>query len=292
MHALCAESYPSYAALTHAPVTGLRRLAPPEGTEGKGGKERTDGKECKEGQKGKEEGERVWEVQTPRGTVVARQIVLATNAYTGGLLDVGVVPVQAQAHLLAAPARPLPHSYSLRRSLAEFYSVAPRPDASVVLGVSRLGWPEALRDGAVGNVDDSGFNGVVARQGLDAVRDVWPDGPWADKTRNGEEAQRGEENREGEEEREGGSAPEGMQAAWTGIIGVTPDLVPVVGPVPGRDGLFVAAGFNGHGMARMFVTAPSLAHRVVHGEWASDDAMPECFRLTPERLERLRGEAS
>jgi gamma-glutamylputrescine oxidase len=34
---------------------------------------------------------------------------------------------------------------------------------------------------------------------------------------------------------------------WAGIFGQTPDLMPLVGPVPGRDGLWVAAGYSGHG---------------------------------------------
>src|SRR5262249_46859380 len=35
---------------------------------------------------------------------------------------------------------------------------------------------------------------------------------------------------------------------WAGIFGLTQDLLPLVGPVPGRDGrLWVAAGYSGHG---------------------------------------------
>jgi gamma-glutamylputrescine oxidase len=34
---------------------------------------------------------------------------------------------------------------------------------------------------------------------------------------------------------------------WSGIFGVTDDRLPLVGPVPGRDGAWVAAGYSGHG---------------------------------------------
>lgn len=34
---------------------------------------------------------------------------------------------------------------------------------------------------------------------------------------------------------------------WTGIMAYTPDEQPVVGEAPGHEGLFISAGFNGHG---------------------------------------------
>jgi glycine/D-amino acid oxidase-like deaminating enzyme len=34
---------------------------------------------------------------------------------------------------------------------------------------------------------------------------------------------------------------------WAGIFGLVPDLMPVVGPLPGRDGAWVAGGYSGHG---------------------------------------------
>ncbi|WP_040485454.1 NAD(P)/FAD-dependent oxidoreductase [Lutibaculum baratangense] len=34
---------------------------------------------------------------------------------------------------------------------------------------------------------------------------------------------------------------------WAGMIDVTPDEIPVMGPVPGREGLFVSTGYSGHG---------------------------------------------
>jgi glycine/D-amino acid oxidase-like deaminating enzyme len=34
---------------------------------------------------------------------------------------------------------------------------------------------------------------------------------------------------------------------WAGMIDVTPDEIPVLGPVDGWEGLFLATGFSGHG---------------------------------------------
>jgi glycine/D-amino acid oxidase-like deaminating enzyme len=34
---------------------------------------------------------------------------------------------------------------------------------------------------------------------------------------------------------------------WAGIFGLVPDLMPVVGELPGRDGVWVAGGYSGHG---------------------------------------------
>ena len=43
-----------------------------------------------------------------------------------------------------------------------------------------------------------------------------------------------------------GSMPE-VTNRWAGIFGLTQDLLPLVGPVPGHDGVWVAAGYSGHG---------------------------------------------
>jgi gamma-glutamylputrescine oxidase len=43
-----------------------------------------------------------------------------------------------------------------------------------------------------------------------------------------------------------GDLPE-VTHRWAGIFGLTQDLLPLVGPVPGHDGVWVAAGYSGHG---------------------------------------------
>jgi D-hydroxyproline dehydrogenase subunit beta len=51
-------------------------------------------------------------------------------------------------------------------------------------------------------------------------------------------------------------------AAWSGRRAMTPDGMPVVGPVPGVDGLEVAGGFSSIGM----VTIPAACRRLARGE--------------------------
>ncbi|KAK0444954.1 FAD dependent oxidoreductase-domain-containing protein [Desarmillaria tabescens] len=80
---------------------------------------------------------------------------------------------------------------------------------------------------------------------------------------------------------------EGLEYGWTGILGMTKDSVPFVGAVPGCPGQYVLAGFNGHGMARIFGCAPGLAQMVLGGNW-EDTGMPECFQITEERMAKLR----
>jgi glycine/D-amino acid oxidase-like deaminating enzyme len=43
-----------------------------------------------------------------------------------------------------------------------------------------------------------------------------------------------------------GELPE-ITHRWAGIFGLTQDLLPLVGPLPGHDGVWVAAGYSGHG---------------------------------------------
>jgi sarcosine oxidase subunit beta len=40
-----------------------------------------------------------------------------------------------------------------------------------------------------------------------------------------------------------------LARSWAGLEAFTPDDLPILGPVPGLDGLLVAAGFSGHGFA-------------------------------------------
>jgi sarcosine oxidase, subunit beta len=73
--------------------------------------------------------------------------------------------------------------------------------------------------------------------------------------------------------------------AWAGVCASTPDRRPLVGPVPGADGLFALAGFNGFGVMRAGGTAERLADLLAAGP-ASDR---ERSRLAPALPERFLG---
>jgi glycine/D-amino acid oxidase-like deaminating enzyme len=65
---------------------------------------------------------------------------------------------------------------------------------------------------------------------------------------------------------------------WAGIWGTTADELPLVGPVPGQDGVWAALGYSGHGNVLGFA-AGDLVARAIQGERA-----PELDLLDPGRL--------
>ena len=52
---------------------------------------------------------------------------------------------------------------------------------------------------------------------------------------------------------------------WAGIWGTTPDLEPLAGPVPGREGVWVAGGYSGHGNV-LGLACGDLVARAILGE--------------------------
>jgi sarcosine oxidase subunit beta len=52
-------------------------------------------------------------------------------------------------------------------------------------------------------------------------------------------------------------------AGWTGPYDITPDWNPLIGPVPGYEGLYVAVGFSGHGFKMAPTVGESLAQTVL-----------------------------
>jgi glycine/D-amino acid oxidase-like deaminating enzyme len=50
---------------------------------------------------------------------------------------------------------------------------------------------------------------------------------------------------------------------WVGIVGYTDDLLPFVGEVPGRPGLYAAGGYSGHGNVLGYMAGKQLAHFVL-----------------------------
>jgi gamma-glutamylputrescine oxidase len=56
----------------------------------------------------------------------------------------------------------------------------------------------------------------------------------------------------------------GVTHRWAGIFGLTQDLLPLVGPVPGRDGrLWVAGGYSGHGNVLGFACGELVADAIL-----------------------------
>jgi glycine/D-amino acid oxidase-like deaminating enzyme len=68
---------------------------------------------------------------------------------------------------------------------------------------------------------------------------------------------------------------------WAGIWGTTPDLQPLVGRVPGRDDVWVAGGYSGHGNV-LGLACGDLVARAILGEQP-----PELDLFAPTRLAAL-----
>jgi glycine/D-amino acid oxidase-like deaminating enzyme len=212
-----------------------------------------------------------WDIHTSKGVVRAEKIIHCTNAHAAQLLphlESYFRPNRAQAHTLVptpafASKNVLQSTFSLRYSLHHFYSLIQRQgDGTLVLGVSRSNptlSAETLDSRF--STDDSHYNQEIAEDALRSFDDLFPDFHLK-QARHGE----------------------GLQDAWTGIIGMTTDSVPFVGNM--SDGQYICAGFNGHGMARIFTCAPGVAKLVLGGEW-SETGLPECFEFSQERLARL-----
>lgn len=92
--------------------------------------------------------------------------------------------------------------------------------------------------------------------------------------------------------------PADQGGVWTGIVSPTADGFPFVGPVPGREGHFMAAGFGGHGMPRILLSTADLTPIILDSlgiKWtapslvAAYPPMPKPFAVTAERVQALQG---
>jgi len=75
---------------------------------------------------------------------------------------------------------------------------------------------------------------------------------------------------------------------WTGVMGYSFDDLPHVGEVPGRDGMFVLAGWNGHGMPTAWRSGEGVARMVARGMAFEETGMPRLFKTTRERIKRAQ----
>ena len=62
----------------------------------------------------------------------------------------------------------------------------------------------------------------------------------------------------------------GVAESWAGYIDATPDLTPVLGPVPGLRGFVLATGFSGHGFAMGPVAGRLVSELIVDGKTSLD----------------------
>jgi sarcosine oxidase subunit beta len=178
-------------------------------------------------------GARVEEGVGVRAVVVERDRVVAVTRTDGGRQSCDVVIVAAgawSAALLAPLGVRLPlETRALQMLLTEPAAPALEPVVSAFgrkLSLKQLaggayliggGWPADIPDQSANRWT---LREESVRASLDVAREVHP--------------------------------PTGRSAlvrGWAGLEAFTPDDLPALGPVPGVDGLLVAAGFSGHGFA-------------------------------------------
>ncbi len=166
-------------------------------------------------------------VETNRGDLEAETVVLATNAYTPQLLAAAPIrPVRAQM-LATAPAGEL---------------VVDRPTYS--------DWGYRYwRQLADGRLLLGGFRNLAPEEEVGYVE---------------EPSDRIQAHLDRHLQAMGVEAP--VTHRWAGIMGFTPDSLPLVGPVPGRPGLFVCGGYTGHGMGFAFNASRRLAGLLLDGQ--------------------------
>ncbi|HEX4886192.1 MAG TPA: FAD-binding oxidoreductase [Casimicrobiaceae bacterium] len=197
------------------------------------------------------DGPRITGVRTDRATYAARSVVSALNVWSNGLLQRATgldVPLVAERHevmALEAPAPYLPH-YPVLKDMASPSMIYARCYGTRQLLVS------AGLEGRVVSPDED-----QADVPLDVVADIGAQA--AHRLPAFETA--------------------GVASTWTGLYDVTPDWNPVLGPLPGWDGLVAAFGFSGHG----FKLAPAVGRLLAQCALALPTEVP----LAPYRFTRF-----
>lgn len=212
----------------------------------------------------------IWDVSTEKGTIKAKRVVFATNGYTAFLhpkFRGSIVPLRGQitAHRPGQnmPSEGLPTTYSFIYSNGYEYMIPRRPGTKfagdIIIGGGLVKAPlEGLSE--YGTTDDTSINEEISTY-LTATTSRYFGSSW------------GEDHPDGRIRRE-----------WTGIMGYSPDGFPFVGEVPGEKGLWVAAGFQGHGMVLCYMCARALVSLMGGEDQHLWKWFPRAFVVTEERL--------
>ena len=184
-------------------------------------------------------GDRVTGVRTDEGVMSADRVLLATGCWTAPLAaTVGiVVPIwpYARSIMESQPIPQLNRSPMVIELESGFHF---RPKANLV----RFAMPNIAQDGSL-EKGPAGvptvFPGDYAPLEVPAALEPWV--------------------RERATWRHPAFAGVEIRSSWSCYYEMTPDDHPIVGAVPGLEGLYIAAGFSGHG----FMHAPATARLIV-----------------------------
>lgn len=198
------------------------------------------------------EGHRITGVQTSQGPMTAGLVISAQNIWT--------------AELAAWTGMHLPVKPERHRVFAFESAAAPYTPAMPVY--KDLGSPGMLYCRSYGGRQMLASEGIAGE--VLAAPDIEPgDIPMDAVLEVGEQVA----------DRFPAYAEAGLASSWTGVYDVTPDWNPVLGPVPGVDGLLVAFGFSGHGFKLSPAVGRLLAQQAL--------GLPTDVSVEPYAIERF-----
>ena len=238
-----------------------------------------------------------WTIHTPRGPVTAHTVILTTNAYTSHLLpqfSALIRPVQAQMSALIPPSNHTLGKSESGKSLPMSYGFEGVGSMDRVMSDYLVQTPYVFSiDGPAGHGGHLMFGGGrhIARNHGEGC---WDDG-FVDKhvesylrslpERLNLEVQDAAEFKDDETQpiltTSNPSAPRpaskalDLAASWTGIIGHSADGPPWVGAVPDMPGVFLSAGYSGHGMTRAPLCGRYIARKALEGLNSRGEVAPE-----------------
>ena len=184
----------------------------------------------------------LWTVETDRGGFTAPQVVLAAGPWTNALVaGLGVTfPYEISRHKVITLKidQPYEKSWPIVKDLTTPDKIYFRPDTGgvVLIGTGDHGDPIDDADTLTDYIDEAHLERIGA-----LIAHRMP--PFADAQ---------------------------YTAGWTGPYDIAADWNPIVGAVPGQEGLYVAVGFSGHG----FKLAPTIGEALAQTVLGHDVRVP------------------
>ncbi len=197
-------------------------------------------------------GNGTYTVQTPRGAIVAEQIVNAAGPWSAPISNMVGVPL---------PVKPIRQQMLTTTSLPEL-----RPDFPFVIDFARSLYFHPEGDGLL-----TGMSNPNSPVGFDeSVDEAWE---WT--------------HLDAAIARLPLLDSAGLQAHWAGLYEVTPDAHPIIGAVPERPGYYVVTGFSGHGFMHGPIAGLLMAEIMLDGRAHTEDISSLAYtRFTGDDLLR------
>ncbi len=188
-------------------------------------------------------GDRVVGVRTKKGDVAAGTVVIAAGPWSSRLGEGAGVPLPVEpAHLSVGVLQP-PRDVSAVPMVFDMNSASywrPERNGTLLVGTDEEvegTWdPDSLPDGV-----SFDFVSVVS----DRIGKRWPEMKRANFLRG-----------------------------WVGLDGASPDMHPIIGPLPPIEGLYASTGYSGHGFKFSPAVGKCLAELIVDGRYKTLDLSP------------------